>query len=89
MSVVLTRPLGTNTDPPFIIDQFVVDSTIINNGFITLTKTPTGNSDFVYHNGQLLQNSPGSDYTMTNNIVTFETGFGLSLGDSIRVTYKG
>jgi hypothetical protein len=69
-------------------EKFVVNSTIIANGFVTLLHTPNILNEhiFVIINGLVMDEGVGEDYTLTNNILTIH--YPIEIDDKIIVKYK-
>lgn len=86
------RPLDASALSGRQIDVFDVDATIAATKQITLTSTPIAGSEDVYINGVLATRGGTRDYTMTGNVITFNSHMGtackLTVGDLITVKYS-
>ncbi len=69
-------------------DKFIIDATIINNGYITLTNTPNiiHEHTLVILNGIILDDGITNDFTMSGNTITIT--FPIEIGDKLIVKYK-
>lgn len=68
-------------------ERFIVDNTIITNGYIDLLNTPTSNEHlFVILNGLVMDRGVGNDFTMVSNRITFLIS--IAETDKIIVKYK-
>lgn len=87
------RPLDTSTATGGKTQEvFDVDATIAATKIITLSSTPVAGSEDVYINGVLATHGATRDYTITGNVITFNSHMGLAcklvVGDLITVKYN-
>jgi len=81
---------------PMAEDVFIVDSTLITNGYFDLSSTPVLSSEFIYMNGVCLTKNDGAflyDYAVGGGgdpayRVRFESGVSLILGAKIHAKYQ-
>lgn len=67
--------------------DFVTVATPVADHIITLSHTPTANSEIVVWQGIVLTSHAGKDYTISGNVVTISGTIVLTVGDELQVTY--
>ena len=91
VKIALSRRATIEAEPDTRIwrkEFFDVTQDVYDNRKVTLAHTPISDTEEVRLNGLVLENDPDWDYTMNGNEVIFRVDHNLTVGDTIRVTYK-